>query len=66
VFILSDTNPSENSVNDGGEGGHGPQGVPGSLFIGSASGGCFEIWGRGLTTLGGLLEAEPWVPWVKC
>jgi hypothetical protein len=32
------------------------------MYTGSASGECFEIWGRGLRTLGGLLETEPWVP----
>ena len=51
------------SVSVGGRGGgHGPVGATQIIYIGSASEGYFEIWGRGLRTLGGLLEAEPWVP----
>ena len=75
MFILSDANLPENIVNDDGEGvGMDQWGVAGSctcalpvgvtriLYISSASGGYFEIWGRQLRTLGTLLEAEPWMP----
>ncbi len=46
-------------------GGHGPVGGTQIVYMCSASGGYFEISGRGLRTLRGLLEAEPWVPWAK-
>jgi hypothetical protein len=47
VFILSDTNPSQNIVIDSGEGGgHGPVGGTQIMYIGSASGKGFQNWER--------------------
>ena len=39
----------------------GQWGVPGSLYTGSASGGYFEIWVRGLTTWGAAGLEGLWV-----